>query len=252
MLKNKKDLDILRAWTVHLLTCSGLIAGFFAIICIFNNNLTSVFLFLGIALLIDAVDGTLARKLRVSFFVKNIDGKMLDSIIDFFNYIIIPSIMIFWFNIVPVSFAILIPLTILIISAISYSNLNLMTSENFYKGFPCIWNILLLYLYFFDFNQIANLILISLCIVLKFIPIKYLHPLRVKKLKIYSIIFMILWFVSSFKILTTSFYIIENNYDLLFLLIWVISNIYFISLTFYEILVDIYKAISMKINKHEF
>ena len=160
--------------------------------------------------------------------------------------------MIFWFNIVPVSFTILIPLIILIISAISYSNMNLMTSDNFYKGFPCIWNILLLYLYFFDFNQIPNLILISLCIILKFIPIKYLHPLRVKKLKIYSIIFLILWFVSTFKILTTSFYIIENNYDLLFLLIWVISNIYFISLTFHEIIVDIHKAISMKMNKHEF
>ena len=160
--------------------------------------------------------------------------------------------MIFWFNIVPISFVILIPLIILIISAISYSNLNLMTSENFYKGFPCIWNILLLYLYFFEFNQIVNLIIILICIVLKFIPIKYLHPLRVKKLKIYSIIFMILWFVSSFKILTTSFYIIENNFDLLFLSIWVISNIYFISLTFYEILVDIYKAISIKINNHEF
>ena len=176
---------------------------------------------------------------------------MLDSVIDFFNYIIIPSIMIFWFNLVPVSFEIIVPLTILIISAISYSNLNLMTSDNFYRGFPCIWNILLLYLYFFDLNQIINLILISTCIFLKFIPIKYLHPLRVKKLKIYSIIFMILWFVSSFKILTTSFYMIENSYDLLFLSIWIISNIYFISLTFYEIIVDIYKVISMKINKHE-
>ena len=52
MLKNKKDLNFFQAWTVHFLTCSGLIAGFFAVTCIFNNNLTSVFLFLGIALLI--------------------------------------------------------------------------------------------------------------------------------------------------------------------------------------------------------
>ena len=132
MIRNKKNLDVLRAWAVHLLTSSGLIAGFFAITCIFNNNLISVFLFLGIALLIDAVDGTLARKLKVSFFVKNIDGKMLDSIIDFFNYIIIPSVMIYWWKFVPTHFEIIIPLIILIISAISYSNTNLMTSDNFY------------------------------------------------------------------------------------------------------------------------
>jgi len=245
-------INLIKAWLVHLVTCTGLIAGFLSLTYIFKNDQKLAFMCLGVALIIDAIDGTLARKFNVSRYVKNIDGKMLDSVIDFFNYIIIPSIMIFWFNIVPVSFTILIPLIILIISAISYSNMNLMTSDNFYKGFPCIWNILLLYLYFFDFNQIPNLILISLCIILKFIPIKYLHPLRVKKLKIYSIIFLILWFVSTFKILTTSFYIIENNYDLLFLLIWVISNIYFISLTFHEIIVDIYKAISMKMDKHEF
>ena len=245
-------INYIKAWLVHLLTCSGLVAGFLSLTYIFKNDQKSALICLGIALVVDAIDGTLARKYKVSKYIKNIDGKMLDSVIDFFNYIIIPSIMIFWFSIVPVSFEILIPLIILIISAISYSNQNLMTSENFYRGFPCIWNILLLYIYFFDFSQIVNLILISACIILKFIPIKYAHPLRVKKLRIYSIVFMIIWFVSSFKMLINSFYIIENNYDLLFLSLWIISNIYFISLTFYEIFFDVYKAIIVKINKHEF
>ena len=249
MLKNKKDLDILQAWTVHFLTCSGLIAGFFAITCIFNNNLTSVFLFLGIALLIDAVDGTLARKLRVSFFVKNIDGKMLDSIIDFFNYIIIPSVMIYWFKFVPTPFEIIIPSIILIISAISYSNTNLMTSDNFYKGFPCIWNILLFYLYIFDLSQVYNLFIISICILLKFIPIKFIHPLRVNKYKNYSFTFMVLWFISSFKILLSSLFILNNIFDYLFLGIWLISNMYFIYLTIYELYRYVFKNIYLKIKK---
>ncbi len=248
----KLKVNFIKAWLVHLLTCSGLVAGFLSLTYIFKNDQKSALMCLGIALVIDAIDGTLARKFNVLKYAKNIDGKMLDSVIDFFNYIIIPSIMIYWFNIVPVSFEILVPLIILIISAISYSNLNLMTSENFYKGFPCIWNILLLYIYFFDFNQLINLLLISVCIFLKFIPIKYVHPLRVKRFKIYSIIFMFVWFVSSFKILTGSFYMIENNYDLLILCLWIFSNIYFISLTFYEIFFDIYKAISVKINKLQF
>ena len=158
MLKTKKNIDIILAWSVHLFTCFGLIAGFLAIISIFKNNQTSAFLFLGLALLIDAVDGTLARKFKVSVFVKNIDGKMLDSVIDFFNYIIIPSVMIYWFKFVPTPFEIIIPSVILIISAISYSNNNLMTSDNFYKGFPCIWNILLFYLYLFTLNGWTNFI----------------------------------------------------------------------------------------------
>jgi len=249
MSKNKKDIDILLAWSVHLFTCSGLIAGFLALICVFKNDETSAFLFLGLALLIDAVDGTLARKFKVTVFVKNIDGKMLDSVIDFFNYIIIPSVMIYWFKFVPSPFEIIIPSIILIVSAISYSNNNLMTSDNFYKGFPCIWNILLFYLYLFDLSQVYNLFLISACILLKFIPMKFIHPLRVNKYRRYSAVFMVLWFISSFKILLTSFYHLNNNFDYLFLGIWLISNIYFICLTFYELYRQVFRNIFLKIKR---
>ena len=121
----KLKTKIVRAWFVHFLTCSGLIAGFLSITFIFQNDQRSAFMCLGLALLIDTIDGTLARKFKVSKYVKNIDGKMLDSVIDFFNYIIIPCIMIFWFKIVPLPFEIIIPVIILVISAISYSNLNL-------------------------------------------------------------------------------------------------------------------------------
>jgi len=174
---------------------------------------------------------------------------MLDSVIDFFNYIIIPSVMIYWFKFVPSPFEIIIPSIILIVSAISYSNNNLMTSDNFYKGFPCIWNILLFYLYLFDLTQVYNLFLISACILLKFIPIKFIHPLRVNKYRRYSAVFMVLWFISSFKILLSSFYDLNNNFDYLFLGIWLISNIYFICLTFYELYRQIFKYIFLKIKR---
>ena len=244
-----RNLDNLLAWSVHLLTCSGLIAGFFALICIFKNNQTSAFLFLGLALLIDAIDGTLARKFKVSVLIKNIDGRMLDSVIDFFNYIIIPSVMIYHFNIVPVKFELIIPTIILIISAISYSNSNLMTSDNFYKGFPCIWNILIFYLYLFEFSQFYNLLIISTCIFLKFIPIKFIHPLRVEKYRKYSIVFMLLWFFSSLKFLLDSYYLFNDYFDYLFLSVWMISNLYFVIITIYELYNQVFKNIYLKIKK---
>ena len=174
---------------------------------------------------------------------------MLDSVIDFFNYIIIPSVMIYWFKFVPTPFEIIIPSIILIISAISYSNNNLMTSDNFYKGFPCIWNILLFYLYLFDLSQTYNLFLISACILLKFIPIKFIHPLRVNKYRRYSIVFMFLWFISSFKILLSSFFVLKSNFDYLFLGIWLVSNMYFICLTIYELYRPILKNIYLKFKR---
>ena len=245
----KLNLKVYTSWCIHLLTCSGLVAGFLSLINVFENNQAGAFLWLGMALIIDAIDGSLARKFEVANNVKNIDGKMLDSVIDFFNYIIIPSVMIYWFKFVPSPFEIIIPSIILIVSAISYSNNNLMTSDNFYKGFPCIWNILLFYLYFFDLSQIYNLFLISACILLKFIPMKFIHPLRVNKYRRYSAVFMVLWFISSFKILLSSFYDLNNNFDYLFLGIWLISNIYFICLTFYELYRQVFKNIFLKIKR---
>ncbi len=174
---------------------------------------------------------------------------MLDSVIDFFNYIIIPSVMIYWFKFVPAPFEIIIPSIILIISAISYSNNNLMTLDNFYKGFPCIWNILLFYLYLFNLSQTYNLFFISACILLKFIPIKFIHPLRVNKYRRYSVAFLVLWFISSFKILLSSFFTLNNNFDYLFLSIWLVSNMYFICLTIYELYRPILKNIYLKIKR---
>ena len=59
--KHEKFLGIL----VHLLTGFGIVAGFFALIAVMNNNQKEAFLWLGLAFLIDSVDGTLARKINV-------------------------------------------------------------------------------------------------------------------------------------------------------------------------------------------
>ncbi len=123
--KQEKFLGIL----VHLLTGFGIITGYFALIAVINNNQKEAFLWLGLAFLIDSVDGTLARKFNVKKNLPNIDGKMLDSIIDFFNYVIIPSIMIYWFRYVPDQFAVLIPAILIFISIYSYINLNILTNE---------------------------------------------------------------------------------------------------------------------------
>ena len=111
---------------VHLLTGLGIVAGFFALIAVMNNNQKAAFLWLGFAFLIDSVDGTLARKFNVKKNLPHIDGKMLDSIIDFFNYVIIPSVMIYWFRYVPDQFILLIPVLLIFISIYSYVNLNIL------------------------------------------------------------------------------------------------------------------------------
>ena len=98
---DKINKNKIAAWAVHGFTGSGAVLGFLAIIAILNNDAVGAFLWLGVALLIDGLDGTLARKVNVSEQTPNIDGTILDSVIDYLNYVIIPSLMIYWFGMVP-------------------------------------------------------------------------------------------------------------------------------------------------------
>ena len=228
--KHEKFVGIL----VHLLTGFGIVAGFFALIAVMNNNQKEAFLWLGLAFLIDSVDGTLARKFNVKKNLPNIDGKTLDSIIDFFNYVIIPSIMIYWFKYVPDQFILLIPAVLILISIYSYVNLNVLTNENYYNGFPAIWNVIVLYFYIFGTNQNFNLIFLILLILLKFSPIKCIHPLRVKKLKNLSIFFSVVWFLMSVLLITIKDLNINPFYEIFLMFSWVVSNIYFISVSLFK------------------
>lgn len=115
---------------------------------------------------------------------------MLDSIIDFFNYVIISSIMIYWFRYVLDQFVVLIPSILIFISIYSYVNLNILTNDNYYNGFPAIWNDIVLYFYIFGTNQNINLIVLILLLLLKFFTLKCTHPLEVKNLKVCPYFFL--------------------------------------------------------------
>ena len=221
---------------VHFLTGCGILAGFFSLIAVLNNNQKEAFIWLGVAFLIDSIDGTLARKFNVKKNFPNIDGKMLDSIIDFFNYVIIPSVMIYWFKYVPDQFLIIIPSILIFISIYSYVNLNVLTKDNYYNGFPAIWNVVVLYFYIFGSSQIVNFAILTLLILLKFSPLKCIHPLRVKKLKYLSIFFTILWFLMSAILILIKQSDINPVYELFFMFSWVVSNIYFVSVSIFKTL----------------
>ena len=142
--------------------------------------------------------------------------------------------MIYWFKLVPDQFLILIPSILIFISIFSYANLNVMTSDHFYNGFPAIWNIVVLYFFIFSTSEIANLLILSLLIILKFSPLKCVHPLRVKKFRNISIFFTIIWFLMSTLLILSIELEIKPIYELFFMFLWVLSNIYFISISLFK------------------
>jgi len=224
---NKINTDKIAAWAVHGFTASGAVLGFLAIISILNNDLVGAFLWLGLALLIDGIDGTLARKIGVLDKTPNIDGSTLDNVIDYLNYVIIPALMIYWFQMVPNGWEIILPAGMFAVSLYTFANMNMKTNDYYFSGFPAVWNIVVLYFYILNTHPIINVIIILLLFIFTFIPIKFVHPLRVKKIRNLTIFCTILWSATTLKLVTTNSDINLFAEQKIVLLIWIVCSIYF-------------------------
>ena len=224
---NNVNKDKIAAWAVHGFTGSGAVLGFLAIISILNSDAVGAFLWLGLALLIDGIDGTLARKVDVNKQTPNIDGTILDSVIDYLNYVIIPSLMIYWFQMVPSGFEIILPAGIFLVSLYTFSNLQMKTEDYYFRGFPAVWNIVVLYFFILGTNLYINVIVIIICLILTFIPIKFVHPLRVKELRNITIFVTVIWSATTLKLVTTptsKIFMIDST---IIFIMWVCTSLYF-------------------------
>ena len=230
MNNNKINTDKIAAWAVHGFTASGAVLGFLAIISILNNDLVGAFLWLGLALLIDGIDGALARKVGVLDKTPNIDGSTLDNVIDYLNYVIIPALMIYWFQMVPNGWEIILPAGMFAVSLYTFANMNMKTKDYYFSGFPAVWNIVVLYFYILNTHPIINVIIILLLFILTFVPIKFVHPLRVKKIRNLTIFCTVLWSATTLKLVTTNTDINLFAEQKIVLLIWIVCSIYFLTI----------------------
>ena len=223
------------SYSVHLFTVTGVIFSLLALIAAINKNLPLMFFYLASALFVDGIDGTLARKVDVKKYTPNINGEILDNIIDFLNYVFVPSFVIFWLEFVPKGSELIMSAIILTVSCYTFANNNIKTSDFYFSGFPALWNVVILYFYILNSDPLINLVIILFFAILTFIPIKFLHPFRVKRLRKTSLIFLLIWMISTVILLYYN-HLSESILDISFLF-WTFSNLYFLILTIYRTLV---------------
>jgi len=225
-------LKVFQSYLVHIFTVSGVFLSFLALKEAIDGNLPLMFFYLAIALFVDGVDGSLARKVDVKKYTPSINGEILDNIIDFLNYVFVPSFVIYWLGLVPKGLELIVAGLILTVSCYTFANNNIKTSDFYFSGFPALWNVVVLYFYILNTDPFTNLIVILILSILTFIPIKYLHPFRVKKLRKTSLSFLLIWMISTVILLYF------NNLDETILNIsfsfWILTNLYFLLLTIYR------------------
>ena len=200
--KPNLDLEIKKgmAWSVHAFTTSGIVLGFLALVAVLKNDVVLAFLWLGMALFVDGVDGTLARRARVKEYTPNFDGTILDLVIDFFTYVAVPALMIYWFNMVQVpwlfsgqTWSLICAALVMAVSCYTFANVNMKSFDYYFVGFPAIWNVVVLYFYLFNTGWLINFITIISLSILTFVPVKFVHPLRVAHWRNVTIAMTVLW-----------------------------------------------------------
>lgn len=184
-----------RAFSVHVLTASGVAFAFVALILATGGQWAAMFVCLGLALIVDGIDGPLARAFNVAEVLPRWSGDTLDIVVDFVTYVFVPAYAIAGSGLLPPTLALPAGLIIVVTGAIYFADRNMKTADNFFRGFPVLWNLAAFYLDLLQPSELLTAAIVALLAVLTFAPIKFLHPLRVMRLRVLNVVLLVLWFV---------------------------------------------------------
>ncbi|MFT3894139.1 MAG: CDP-alcohol phosphatidyltransferase family protein [Anaerolineales bacterium] len=171
---------------VHLFTATGAVWGFLTLLAIWDQNFKMAIIYIIVAMFVDGFDGMLARWLDVKTYARGIDGGLLDNIIDYLNYVVVAALLLIKVpGLLPESFAMPAAFSILLTSGFQFSQVDAKTDDNsyFFKGFPSVWNFLVIYMMLLGLNPWINLLAVVVCNILIFVPTRYLYPSRNTRLR---------------------------------------------------------------------
>jgi phosphatidylcholine synthase len=171
------------AFSVHLLTASGVFVGLLALLAAHERRFTAMFIWLGAALAIDAVDGPLARKLNVREVLPHWSGDTLDLVVDYLNYVVVPAYALVVSGILNPALSYAAAAGIVVTSALYFADTRMKTDDAFFRGFPAVWNVVAFYLLIGKLAEPVTFAIIVVLCVLTFVPVPFLHPFRVRALR---------------------------------------------------------------------
>jgi phosphatidylcholine synthase len=167
-----------KALAVHLFTATGAVWAMLAMLEAVAQDWDMMFLWLVVALVVDGVDGPLARRYDTKTHAATFDGVLLDLIIDYLTYVFVPAYALFksgllpgwtgWCAIIIITFA----------SAMYFADTRMKTKDNSFSGFPSCWNMVVLVLFALKPDFWISLALVTVLAVTMFVPVKFVHPVR--------------------------------------------------------------------------
>ena len=170
-----------RALSVHALTATGAVFAMFSLLAAVEANWSWMFLWLLAALVVDGVDGPLARRWDVTLHAARFDGVLLDLIIDYLTYVFIPVYAMYASGLVPgwAGWGVLI--VVPFASALYFADTQMKTEDASFEGFPGCWNMVALVVFALEPHPWLTFLLSGVLSVAMFLPVRFVHPVRTRR-----------------------------------------------------------------------
>ncbi len=181
------------AAAVHLFTALGVACAFYAMLAILDNRWEVMFAWLGLAFLIDGIDGTFARWVNVEKRMPFISGERLDLVVDYTTYVFVPTLALLQKGFLVGAAGHTLAIAILVSSLYHFSDLGNKSDDHCFVGFPAVWNLVAFNLFAFDASQPVTAVVVVVCVALTFVRWRWVHPLRVEALWPITFALMLLW-----------------------------------------------------------
>lgn len=181
------------AFAVHIFTACGAACALLALMAAVRGAWPAMFLWLGVALVIDGVDGTFARRLRVAETLPRWSGEMLDFVVDYATYVFVPAYAIAAGGLMPQPVALMTGVIIAVTGAIYFADRSMKTSDGYFRGFPALWNLAAFYLFLVKPAPWLGAAAIVILAAATFAPIYFVHPVRLRRWRALNLAMLVVW-----------------------------------------------------------
>lgn len=196
----------LKALGVHLFTATGAVWAVLALLAAVNGDWSTMFIWLIVAMVVDGIDGPLARRYQVKQNWPTYDGVAMDLMVDYMTWIFIPAFALFKSGLLPGWTGWVCAIAIVYGSILYMADTRMKTRDNSFAGFPACWNMLVLVLFALKPSYWVILAVVILLTVAMFLPVKFIHPVRTERWRAVSLPMMAAWVVFALWAIAVDFH----------------------------------------------
>lgn len=171
--------DVRLAWAIHALTASGVLLGAAGLEAVVRGHPRTAIVYLIAAMIVDGIDGPIARKAQVMHALPGMDGNILDLVVDYLTCVMLPVAFMAYFHTFPHGWTVVLCALILFTAVLWFARTDLMTEDHWFRGFPAIWNLVAPTFFLLNTATWLNVVITLALCVLTLTNVKFVHPVQV-------------------------------------------------------------------------